>query len=495
MGGGKTRWSHIKDHNIVWLTSPAGKLTDEAVREALTPVGLQVGRVLWPEEMDSANHLELSIPFFSEEQLGAAHQLGPVGLNVILSFNEELRGTMAKLNEEAVLCVACTGRPGALANSLLLVGAFLLLERSMSAEDALTELFPAGPGVRPPSDIRFPRPWSHTPEFSEDSLTLEDCILGLEVAVDRGWLSTDSLPGPDSLSVLSYDAAHICTIAVAEEGTQGVGAMSLWVAADPVTTVKDPHSRPDPSEVVLTPKSCSTPSSRRWSLNLLHSPTSKHSEDVQECDPEAVWRKRAPKRTSSLGRLGDSFLKKTAIPSKSAALIATSSKERPADLPTFARWLTNTLECRLIVRANHSNEKGLPGGSYGDFFDRWGVKQLDVPFADGTAPPNELVQKVVKHVKDVLLILQMGARGQTADSPCSVVLHCKSGLGRSMLLIGAVAVAFTPGLRASTYFGWARLVRPGSIQTAEQERFLRAMDEVSIFTRCFRCFRPASDES
>jgi len=160
--------------------------------------------------------------------------------------------------------------------------------------------------------------------------------------------------------------------------------------------------------------------------------------------------------------------------------VENKSPQRPKDLPAYAAWLEGTACCRLLVRANKSNERGLPGGSYGDFFQLCGVPQLEVPFPDGTAPPNKVVEEVLHEVTEVLDRMQASA----GPAAASVVVHCKSGLGRSMSLIGALAVSFTPGLSGAAYFGWARLVRPGAIQSAVQERFLRALDEKGAGCGC-----------
>jgi len=154
--------------------------------------------------------------------------------------------------------------------------------------------------------------------------------------------------------------------------------------------------------------------------------------------------------------------------------------QRPDDLPAFAQWLTKAVGCRLLVRANLSNERGLPKcGSYQDFFSKWGIRQLEIPFTDGTPPPHSAVKELLSAVLDTLF--EEDERHERREQPdfgnrC-VVIHCRAGLGRSMVLIGALTVAFTPGLPASSYFGWARMVRPGSIQTPVQERFLRSLDE------------------
>jgi len=167
--------------------------------------------------------------------------------------------------------------------------------------------------------------------------------------------------------------------------------------------------------------------------------------------------------------------------------------KRPADLPAFASFLQER-GCSLLVRGNYSNERGLPaGGSYGDFFDRRGVPQLDLPFEDGTAPPSKLVSNLIAAVeallKDISSDEAKSQHKKHESGHYSVVVHCKSGLGRSMSLLAALAVAFCPGLTAGAFFGWARLVRPACLQTPPQERFLRSLDEKDDLCSClFACF-------
>lgn len=93
-----------------------------------------------------------------------------------------------------------------------------------------------------------------------------------------------------------------------------------------------------------------------------------------------------------------------------------------------------------------------------------GLRWLGLPITDGCAPDARLLEpwrQLGPHlVRDLL-------NGQ------SVVVHCKGGLGRAgtvgvMLLLdsGAIATA-DEAMRA------VRAVRPGAIETAEQEAFLR----------------------
>lgn len=65
----------------------------------------------------------------------------------------------------------------------------------------------------------------------------------------------------------------------------------------------------------------------------------------------------------------------------------------PWNLATYAQLLQQKLGCCLLVRSNFCNEPHLPRGSYGQFFQQFGIKQLDVPFADASTPPSEFVPR------------------------------------------------------------------------------------------------------
>ncbi|CAE8721930.1 unnamed protein product, partial [Polarella glacialis] len=150
------------------------------------------------------------------------------------------------------------------ANTLLLVGAYLILEEGCSAQEAISRL---------PKKVlqrRFPRPWSPKPLWHDMSLTVDDCLYGLEAAVENRWVDYKSFDEKRWRSVYkTYDANMILRLR-----TEAGVTIEFWGTADPVTTVADPTVRPPPpkdgfksdyEELVSSPRK----SLRRFSSSLI----------------------------------------------------------------------------------------------------------------------------------------------------------------------------------------------------------------------------------
>ncbi|CAJ1375520.1 unnamed protein product [Effrenium voratum] len=517
----KSLWRRAED--LLWVAggdgshSHAQKVASECgVAHCEEACGSRVQRlgVLCLEQLDVAANLKLSLPFFADQLLGAVHLHGPLGLDTILDFCSHLWTVIQKASGPVCLC--CSRRPGAVANSLLLLGGFLILERNYPAAKVLRLLDPSAGGAIPAAEMRFPTPFQEKAKFTEESLLLRDCLFGLEFALKRRWLDR-SLDAERRQVAAAYDAVPVFSVALENDSVEQCATIGFWIAADPVTTVQDPQSRPEAEaqDVVKANRTESTPSTGASTtsvskavsdsvvkhgkqehmtgmIRLYKSSTHIHtvSDGMPAQTPRQVWRARA-----------DWFSRQLTLPMSSGKHVlptkvhCADGLKRPADLPAFAQFLQKQ-SCSLLTRANFGTEKGLPeGGSYGDFFDRRGIDQLDLPFEDGSAPPARLVTQLIAAVEK--LLMETGEESRTSDTVrnCSVVVHCKSGLGRSMSLLAALALAFCPGLTAGAFFGWARLVRPACLQTPAQEKFLRSLDEETAVCSClFACFgkKPAA---
>eukprot|EP00401_Gymnodinium_catenatum_P005128 CAMPEP_0117513726 /NCGR_PEP_ID=MMETSP0784-20121206/29705_1 /TAXON_ID=39447 /ORGANISM="" /LENGTH=527 /DNA_ID=CAMNT_0005309505 /DNA_START=31 /DNA_END=1614 /DNA_ORIENTATION=- len=517
-------WRHLQKERLLWVCAESAEMTLESLGPLFDKIKVNVRQLFRPEKLESLGFLKLQIPPYTAEQLGAAYERGPVGLDVVVTMCGELRRVLADAEAEESVCVACSRHPGAIVNSLLLLGAFLVLERGLPAADVCQQLFgPHDEGGKLPT-LKFPTPWKPAGVNRCDSLTVQDCLFGLEAAVAHGWLDYANF-NVQARRAMSHatDAEPIFVLNVASpdvleedgETPRRSTRVTFWVAADPVTTVMHPHFRPEglsiededvPEKDSPRPNSVSSPQSECFSRAAGR--TSQHSESSyvtismmsvispQSIDPSKEWRARTSDR-------GDRKLRQhSAIVTPTKPCVPDDGgrgERRVEDLPAFGRWLRVGLRCRMLVRANFLDEKGLPGGSYSDFFERRGVHQVHLPFLDGTAPPSDLVEELISEVVALLHQLQFATQalssrqsGHEKGTEYSVMIHCKSGFGRSMCLLGALAISLVPGLSGAAFFGWARLARPGSIQTEAQERFLRAMDEKSNDLPCGRCRRAFS---
>jgi protein-tyrosine phosphatase len=85
------------------------------------------------------------------------------------------------------------------------------------------------------------------------------------------------------------------------------------------------------------------------------------------------------------------------------------------------------------------------------------------PICDGHAPDASFMRQWPALRSDLLALVQQGG---------SVLVHCRGGLGRA----GAVAalLAIEMGMAPATAIAAVRAVRPGAIETAAQETFVRA---------------------
>lgn len=96
-------------------------------------------------------------------------------------------------------------------------------------------------------------------------------------------------------------------------------------------------------------------------------------------------------------------------------------------------------------------------------FTKFGIKHVDLYFADGSCPPSDIVNKFL-HI--------------TESEQGPVAVHCKAGLGRTGTLIGLYAMKHLR-FPARDFIGWIRLCRPGSILGPQQQWLLD--QEASMF--------------
>jgi ADP-ribosyl-[dinitrogen reductase] hydrolase len=91
-----------------------------------------------------------------------------------------------------------------------------------------------------------------------------------------------------------------------------------------------------------------------------------------------------------------------------------------------------------------------------------GIKWLHLPIVDVGIPDWDFEVQWDMAGKELRKVLEDGGR---------IVLHCRGGLGRTGMLAARLLVEF--GLDSSAAIAAVRDVRPGAIQTQEQEEYVR----------------------
>jgi len=118
----------------------------------------------------------------------------------------------------------------------------------------------------------------------------------------------------------------------------------------------------------------------------------------------------------------------------------------------------------MVVKANFNDEEGMPPQACGytdDALGRYGICHAKVPIVDkkGGLPQPADVARVLRSCED---------RGD------AVMVHCKGGFGRSVVLACCLAISRldVPG---EALLGWVRIVRPGAFTVRAQEAFIKSL--------------------
>jgi len=138
----------------------------------------------------------------------------------------------------------------------------------------------------------------------------------------------------------------------------------------------------------------------------------------------------------------------------------------------------------MIVRANFDRELGMPPKGYSSSaMELWGFTHANVQIPDtrhhGGVPKPHDVERLLKVSRDFI-----------EQKSGGILFHCKGGFGRSILLASCLVIDVfnVPG---GALLGWFRIMRPGVINSRNQELFLKSM-EGSAALRAYAGLTPAS---
>jgi protein tyrosine/serine phosphatase len=118
----------------------------------------------------------------------------------------------------------------------------------------------------------------------------------------------------------------------------------------------------------------------------------------------------------------------------------------------------NDIETIVVLLSQRSMEKKYDRGIIDDY-KKEGYKVIHYPISDFETPEDmESFHNLIKRISSAL-------------SSGNVLIHCGAGIGRTGMV--AAGLAIFKGFKPNASMSMIRRVRPGSIETPEQENFLR----------------------
>lgn len=127
--------------------------------------------------------------------------------------------------------------------------------------------------------------------------------------------------------------------------------------------------------------------------------------------------------------------------------------------PSFVSWFADNRVQRL-VRLNLDNENGLEKSYDPSVFTKAGIQHVNIPYDDvnGGVPPKANLKKMIE------------ACGDATEG--AAAYHCKAGFGRSGVC-AAVQAIYQHDVPGELLLAWLRIIRPGTITTPQQAKFLQ----------------------
>lgn len=441
---------------------------------------------------------------YDRRALGNA--FGPLSLIQLTCFCEELSGALSRHSQ--VLVEHFDGVPTR-ANTAVLLGGYLIIKEGWKVHniaDAMPEV----------ADTTFPCQWDRPSKHQHRVMTVRDCWAGIELAKKLGWLR--SFAG-DALGVSLAVSQQRRT--VAEYDAAWLIPDKIMVMADPMTTIRDPNPNTcmefskskhqafgevdvyddwkQPSPVCsprqvtayawdgngrqITKDTCDTsdagsassaPEGAGLALPCVAAQSRTPAEHIENASPRNLWTRAAQLSNSSEeGDDRDSVASVCKRDHLDFEALLSGSTRACTEIPDFMTFCTSN-QIAVIVRTNSGEEEGLveDGGSYhAALVRRHNIQHVDMFVNDtrGSLPSLEVVKQFLDLAGKVGLIKE-SVEGIPENSP-GMLVHCKSGFGRSVLL-ACCLIIYAYDVPGRPLLGWVRMARPGAITVQEQEMFL-----------------------
>jgi hypothetical protein len=343
------------------------------------------------------------------------------------------------------------GDAAAHTNASVMLGAYLVLCEEWSVE-AIIDCLGIHEAAR-----KFPCSWGK-PDSKENTwiMTVKCCWEGLHMAWRHGWIDAQCLNDAaasrqyrDILAI--YDAAWIVP-------------SEILVTADPVTTAEDPNPEtfsevwsPSPSPHESPPVPPELPHDHDNATSLLKGfiKTTRAKGDIAEISDETESTDCS--ECASVGSVETVCKDFTPAPSAVSLFL-----KNTVAFANFAQDCGVT----FVIRTNFSNEPGMPRPSYNaKNWSQLGIRHANIRYVDknGGLPDAASIAS--------LLLADQCMRN---ENPGAILIHCKGGFGRSVVLACCLAI-YRHDVPGSALLGWARIARPGAVTNVHQEKFLMSL--------------------
>ncbi|CAK0810346.1 unnamed protein product, partial [Prorocentrum cordatum] len=424
----------------------------------------------WEIDAQAFEHGAFRVMHYDRKCLGSA--FGPLSLVQAVLFSEER------------------------ANVAVLLGCYLITREGWTV-DQVARALPAE------AEVRFPCQWDRACKRQDPVMAVRDCWDGIQLAKNLRWLSS----GPGENVHVSLSISQQLRM-LAEYDAAWMIPDKVLVMADPMTTIRDPNpttcshfsGRPRVEESIwdmeppvmkrqdathqrqVTADTCDTsnpdsdslsaggalgPPCTGFKLKMIFEKINSGSTTLRDDDH--------PGENAEDGSSKDSIASVCKRDNRDG--LGVSKARSDVVIPDFVTFC-HMNRISTIVRTNSGQEEGLveDGGSYHPSqVYRHGIRHVDMFVNDtkGSLPSVEVIWQFLDLARQMGL-LKENADGLSDESP-ALLVHCKSGFGRSVLL-ACCLIIFAYDVPGRALLGWARLVRPGAITVREQELFLCGLD-------------------